>query len=43
MFDNDLLSTRLINFPLWNKAKWSATAFQFHPAGECPPVLRDDL
>lgn len=31
--------TRLINIPLWEVAVWIGTAFQFHPTGECPPVL----
>lgn len=39
MSDEPLVFTRLINIPLWEVAVWSATAFQFHPTGECPPVL----
>lgn len=39
MSDNNLLFARLINAPLWERAEWSGTAFQFHPTGECPPVL----
>lgn len=40
MSNGDLLpSARLINAPFWEAANWCATAFQFHPTGECPPVL----
>jgi hypothetical protein len=39
MCDEPVLFTRLINIPLWEVAVWSATAFQFDPTGECPPVL----
>jgi len=39
MSDGAVLFTRLINLPLWEVANWSATAIQFHPTGECPPVL----
>ncbi|MEX2111587.1 MAG: hypothetical protein WD845_00290 [Pirellulales bacterium] len=36
---SDVYLTQLINISLWEVARWSATAFQFHPTGECPPVL----
>ncbi|MFZ5451590.1 MAG: hypothetical protein ACOZF2_06940 [Thermodesulfobacteriota bacterium] len=29
----------LINIPLWDKAKWSGTAYIFHPHPLAPPVL----
>ena len=25
--------------PLWAEARWSATTYQFHPAGEAPPIM----
>jgi hypothetical protein len=25
--------------PLWSEAKWSATTYKFHPAGEVPPIM----
>lgn len=39
MLDDTPLESLFANAALWDKAKWSATAFQFHPTGECPPVL----
>jgi hypothetical protein len=29
----------VINTPLWNEAKWKATAYMYHPDSQAPPML----
>lgn len=34
-----LKSTRFVLSPVWDKARWSATTFRWHPRSEAPPLM----